>query len=120
MLNKARENKENSYSPYSNFKVGAILKTKEGKEYSGTNIENVAYFSCCAERLAFYKAIEQGEKNFESIAIYGDKNPCYPCGTCRQLMSEFCDENFKIITTKETMLLKDLFPKGFKNDRNNK
>lgn len=119
MLNLAKKSCENSYSPYSKFKVGAVLKTKSGKYYTGTNIENSAYFSICAERLAFYKAIENGEREFESIAIYGSTNPCYPCGTCRQLMNEFCDNDFKIITTDEIILFKDLFPKGFKNDRNN-
>ena len=114
MLDLAKKAQNNSHSPYSNFKVGAVLKTKNGNVYTGTNIECAAYFSVCAERLAFYKAIESGEKYFESIAIYGSSNPCYPCGTCRELMNEFCDGDFKIITTEETILLKDLFPKGFK------
>lgn len=97
LMDKAIEAKKNSYSPYSNFKVGAALLTNENEIYTGCNIESVSYTpTCCAERVAFFKAISEGKKNFKAIAINGDIPFCYPCGVCRQVMREFCDENFKI------------------------
>jgi len=114
-----------SYSPYSNFMVGAALLTKSGKLYTGCNIENAAYGpSNCAERTAFFKALSVGEKEFEMIAIVGgpkDKELeiCAPCGVCRQVMMEFCDyETFEIILGKseddyQTYMLKELLPLGF-------
>ena len=90
LIEKAKEAMLSSYSPYSNFRVGAALLTKNGKIYMGCNIENGAYSpSCCAERVAFYKAISEGEQEFEAIAVVGDNEPCYPCGVCRQVMREF-------------------------------
>jgi len=114
-----------SYSPYSNFKVGAALLTKTGKIYTGCNIENAAYSpSNCAERTAFFKALSEGEKEFEAIAIVGgpkDKELqiCAPCGVCRQVMMEFCDnETFQIILGKSEddylkYTLRELLPLGF-------
>lgn len=94
--------KENSYSPYSNFKVGAALLCKNGKVYLGTNVENVAYGpSICAERSAIVSAISNGEKEFEKIAIVGSDNKiCYPCGTCRQVIAEILG-NIDIICAKD-------------------
>ena len=113
----------NSYSPYSNFKVGAALKTKDGKIFAGCNIESVSYTpSNCAERTAFFKAISEGYKEFDSIAIVGGLNGninkyCYPCGVCRQVMTEFCESNFKIIVydgnDTKTYLLSELLPCSF-------
>jgi len=117
--------REFSYSPYSNFKVGAALLTKTGKIYTGCNIENASYSpSNCAERTAFFKALSEGEKNFEAIAIVGghkDKGLeiCAPCGVCRQVMMEFCDyETFEIILGKSEddylkYTLQELLPLGF-------
>jgi len=114
-----------SYSPYSDFKVGAALLTKTGKIYTGCNIENAAYSpSNCAERTAFFKALSEGEKEFEAIAIVGgpkDKELqiCAPCGVCRQVMMEFCDnETFQIILGKSEddylkYTLRELLPLGF-------
>ena len=114
-----------SYSPYSNFMVGAALLTKKGKVYTGCNIENAAYSpSNCAERTAFFKALSDGEREFEAIAIVGglkDKGLeiCAPCGVCRQVMMEFCDyETFEIILGKSEddylkYTLKELLPLGF-------
>ncbi len=122
---KAQEAMNNSYSPYSQFKVGAALLTENGKVYTGCNIENVAFGpSICAERVAFFKAISEGEKNFSKIAVVGGKNGIIssatpPCGVCRQVMREFCSDDFEILIVKETenydkVLLKDLLPYSFK------
>lgn len=121
----ALEAMNNSYSPYSQFKVGAALLTKGGKIYKGCNIENVAFGpSICAERVAFFKAISEGEKNFSKIAVVGGKNGIIssatpPCGVCRQVMREFCSDDFEILIVKENenydkVLLKDLLPYSFK------
>ena len=118
LMDKALEAKKNSYSPYSNFKVGAALLTKDDKIYTGCNIESVSYTpSCCAERTAFFKAVSEGKKEFKAIAITGDTQFCYPCGVCRQVMSEFCDDDFKIYigNSKEykEYTLKELLPYSF-------
>ncbi len=95
-----------SYVPYSNFHVGAALLSKDGKIYDGCNIENASFSPTnCAERTAFFKAISEGCKEFEAIAIVGGKNAkvedyCPPCGMCRQVMAEFCKSDFKIILAK--------------------
>lgn len=98
---------ENSYAPYSGFKVGAALLTKTGKVYLGCNIENATFSPTnCAERTAFFKAISEGEKEFSAIAIAGGKDGiisdiCSPCGVCRQVMAEFCSKDFVILLAKE-------------------
>ena len=104
LLLEAIEARKNAYTPYSHFKVGAALLAKNGKVYRGCNIENAAYGSTmCAERTAFFKAVSEGEKDFEAIAIVGgpeggDLRPiCDPCGNCRQVMAEFCKGDFEII-----------------------
>ncbi|HHT92870.1 MAG TPA: cytidine deaminase [Clostridiaceae bacterium] len=114
--------KEYAYSPYSNFKVGAALVAGNDVVYTGCNIENAAYTPTnCAERTAFFKAVSEGVYDFKRIVVVGGNNElCYPCGVCRQVMQEFCDENeFEIIVAKdeenyEVYKLKDLLPKGFK------
>jgi cytidine deaminase len=122
---KAIESMKNSYSPYSDFKVGAALLTESGKVYTGCNIENVAFGpTVCAERVAFFKAISENEKNFLKIAVVGGKNGIIssstpPCGVCRQVMREFCSDDFEILIVKENenydkVLLKDLLPHSFK------
>lgn len=114
-----------SYTPYSNFKVGAALLAKNGKIYTGCNIENAAYTPTnCAERTAFFKAVSEGVRTFDAICIVGGPNGQLseytpPCGVCRQVMMEFCKpEEFEIIlaTGKEDYRgykLKDLMPLGF-------
>ncbi len=96
--------RDNAYTPYSHFKVGAALLTKSGKIYSGCNIENAAFGpSVCAERTAIFKAVSDGERDFVSIAIVGGKenaelsSSCAPCGVCRQVMREFCDDDLRVI-----------------------
>lgn len=114
-----------SYTPYSHFKVGAALLAKNGRVYTGCNIENAAYTPTnCAERTAIFKAVSEGVRAFEAICIVGgpegrivDYTP--PCGVCRQVMMEFCQpEEFQIILAKgkddyRIYKLKDLMPQGF-------
>ena len=96
-----------SYTPYSHFNVGAALLAKNGEVYTGCNIENASYTPTnCAERTAFFKAVSEGVKEFKAIAIVGGEDGateldyCPPCGVCRQVMSEFCDDEFIIILAK--------------------
>lgn len=114
-----------SYSPYSHFKVGASLLTKNGEIYIGCNIENAAYSPTnCAERTAFFKAVSEGEREFQAICIVnedqeGQHDCCPPCGVCRQVMMEFVNpETFQIILAKseeeyQILTLKELLPMGF-------
>lgn len=108
-----------SHSPYSGFAVGAALLCKNGKVYTGCNIENSSYpATICAERTAFSKAISEGEREFEAIAIVGGRegnfeNECLPCGICRQVMAEFCKGDFTVITTMREYTLKQLLPFAF-------
>ena len=89
--------KERSYSPYSSFSVGAALLCADESVYLGTNVENVSYgATCCAERTALFSAVSDGKREFLAIAIAADKKDCYPCGACRQVMSELCSKDFKI------------------------
>ena len=123
LMELAKELVSRSYAPYSNVNVGAALLTKNGKVYFGCNVENAAFSpSICAERVAIFTAIAQGDREFEKIAITGIKNgdlgePFYPCGVCLQVMSEFCDDDFEIIVeeglSNKTYTLKELLPKGF-------
>lgn len=91
LISKAMEARENAYAPYSQFKVGAALMTREGKIYTGCNVENSSYgLTVCAERVAFFKAISEGEREFDSLAIYaGDGGYTSPCGACRQVLFQF-------------------------------
>ncbi len=125
LIDLAIEARNNAYTPYSDFKVGAALLSKEGKVYKGCNIENAAYTPTnCAERTAFFKAVSEGVTDFEAIAIVGgyDKDGlkfCPPCGVCRQVMMEFCEsDKFRILLLDEddeikSYLLKDILPFGF-------
>jgi len=87
----ARAAREKSYSPYSHFAVGAAVECRDGRIYTGCNIENAAYGLCnCAERTAIFKAVSEGQHDFTAIAIIADTaDPCPPCGACRQVISEF-------------------------------
>ena len=105
LIETAIKSREFSYSPYSNFQVGAALLAKNGTVYTGCNIENAGYSATnCAERTAFFRAVYDGEREFEKIAVVGalaDGDPdvtCAPCGVCRQVMMEFCDpETFTVV-----------------------
>ncbi|WP_353939732.1 cytidine deaminase [uncultured Treponema sp.] len=124
LIKKAIEMLNFSYAPYSNFHVGAALLTSEGEIYTGCNIENAAYGpSNCAERTAIFKAVSEGKKEFEAIAVVGGKNGkiedfCPPCGVCRQVLAEFCKKDFEIVLAKSTneykiMTLEQLLPESF-------
>ena len=104
LIGAARRARQNSYSPYSGFRVGAALLAESGKIYTGCNMENSAFSpTICAERAAFAKAVSVGEKAFTMIAIVGSRGvgdieeECPPCGVCRQVMSEYCGSDFRII-----------------------
>ena len=125
LLKEAKEARKMAYAPYSGFSVGAALVTKEGKVYRGCNIESSVFSpSLCAERVALSKAISEGEKEFSAIAIVGapsgeePKDPCYPCGVCRQVLSEHVNISaFRVVTEEDgkavTCSLSDLLPKAF-------
>ncbi|MBE6784543.1 MAG: cytidine deaminase [Ruminococcaceae bacterium] len=101
LILRAIEIKKNSYSPYSDFAVGAALLCADGEVFTGVNVENVSFgLTNCAERTAFFKAVSEGKRTFEAIAIVGKDTYLSPCGACRQVMAEFCDENFRIIFAK--------------------
>ena len=122
LINKAYEAQKFSYSPYSNFQVGAALITKSGKIYTGTNIESAAFSpTICAERTAFAKAVSEGEREFSAIAICGsDSDYCVPCGVCLQVMAEFAEPDTFLILSAKTRgdfmeySLSQLLPYGFK------
>jgi cytidine deaminase len=121
----ALQAREQSYAPYSKYHVGACLETEEGEYFLGCNIENAGYTATnCAERTAFFKAVSEGKRRFQRIAIMGGAeggalDSCPPCGVCLQVMMEFCNpETFEIILGNakgeyQIYLLKELLPKGF-------
>ena len=124
LIKAAFEAMEKAYSPYSHCKVGAALLTRDGKVYTGCNVENASYGATnCAERTAFFKAISEGERKFAKIAIVGGvegvvTNMFMPCGVCRQVMDEFCDSDFEVLVAKdrenfEIFTLSQLLPLSF-------
>ncbi|MBP5755799.1 MAG: cytidine deaminase [Clostridia bacterium] len=118
LIKAAKEAQAFSYSPYSGFKVGAALLCKSGKVYTGCNIENASFSATvCAERTALFKAVSEGEREFSAVAIVGSTDLCFPCGVCRQAMSEFCGKNFKIYLEENgkpvTYALGELLPGRF-------
>ncbi len=124
----ANDAMKNSYAPYSNYNVGAVLLTKNGNIYKGSNVENASYsLTNCAERTAIFSAVASGEKEFEAICIVGGKNGviidyAMPCGACRQVLSEFCDAEFKVyVGTDENNIkefkLGELLPFSFNKSK---
>ena len=125
LIDTAIEQLKFSYTPYSNFKVGAALLAKNGEIYAGCNIENASYTPTnCAERTAFFKAVSEGVRDFQAICIVGGKEGelaeyTAPCGVCRQVMMEFCNpKTFQIILAVdkeryEIYTLEELMPLGF-------
>lgn len=112
--------RHNSYSPYSKFRVGAAIITQNDKLYTGVNIENASFgATCCAERTAVFKAVSEGETKIKAIAIASDEeNYIYPCGICRQVLSEFCEADTKILCSNKdgefvSHRLGDLLPQAF-------
>lgn len=120
LLRMANDAKERAYVPYSGFRVGACLKGASGAYYFGCNIENAAYSpTVCAERVAMLRAIYEGEREFDALAIVWDGDtPAVPCGVCRQVLSEFCDGEMPIICANrkgeyKMVSLDDLLPYAF-------
>ena len=128
LVKQALEARTRAYAPYSGYTVGAALLAADGRTFPGGNIENASYGATnCAERTAFFQAISEGEREFTAIAIAGGiagelpVEYAYPCGICRQVMQEFCDENFVIYVVKSEedylkYTLKELLPYGFGGD----
>jgi cytidine deaminase len=122
----AKEAMQLAHSPYSGYKVGAALLCKDGSVYTGCNVENASFSATnCAERTAFFKAVSEGKKEFTAIAICGGKDGVLeglfpPCGVCRQVMREFCADDFEIHLLKsdgiETYTLGQLLPVSFQPD----
>ena len=120
MLDMAYEAMEHAYVPYSSFQVGACLRTADGKYYLGCNIENAAYSPTnCAERTAVFKAVYDGIRSFSALAVVCSGNhPAFPCGVCRQVLSEFCDADMPVVCAnknRETVetTLEGLLPYSF-------
>jgi len=102
---------ENSYAPYSGYRVGAALMAKSGKIYTGTNIENASYgLTICAERVAVFNAVNNGEREFLAIAIVSDdpSKPPFPCGACRQVLAEFSPDMEVIVKKGDEVIIKNL------------
>ena len=131
LIRAAMEARKRAYAPYSDYLVGAALLTAGGRIYQGCNIENASFGATnCAERTAFFKAVSEGERAFQAIAIVGGSSRpvdtftdmAYPCGICRQVMREFCQPQFRILVGRNTedyeeYTLKELLPKSFSMER---
>ena len=124
LIERAKKAAESSYSPYSGYTVGAALLSKDGEVFTGCNIENAAYSPTnCAERTALFKAVSEGVRSFEKIAVVGGyqldfKDFFAPCGVCRQVLREFCEEDFVVLLGKngseyKKYTLKELLPCSF-------
>lgn len=119
LISAAKQARENAHAPYSNFRVGAALRATSGRIFGGCNVENATYgLTVCAERIAIFKAMSEGERGFNAIAVVTDSDILTPpCGACRQLIWEFCGDipvtlaNLK--GKSEVHLMRDLFPKPF-------
>ena len=119
LVQRATEARENAYAPYSNFKVGAALLASSGGVFTGCNVENATYgLTVCAERVALWKAVSEGERKFVAIAVVADgERPPSPCGACRQLLWEFSGD-IEVITAnlrgaRQSYHLSELFPHPF-------
>ena len=128
LIKKALEARRNAYVPYSGYQVGAALLTADNKIYCGCNVENASYGATnCAERTAFFKAVSEGERKFIAIAVVGGKDLDFkdyftPCGVCRQVMAEFCDESFRVLVGKNgdeylSLTLGDILPYSFSSEK---
>src|SRR5215207_1639331 len=119
LVEAAIEVRTRAYAPYSNFKVGAAVRTKNGKIYTGCNVESASYgLTVCAERVAIWKAVSEGEKEFEEVAVVADTEELTPpCGVCRQIIWEFGGDIPVILANlngkTEVVQMKDLLPRAF-------
>lgn len=123
LMQEAIQARTNAYTPYSNFQVGAAVLTKGGRVFHGCNIENASYgLTNCAERTALFKAVSEGEKEIEAIAIVADtEGPVSPCGACRQVIAEFSNKDTKIFLTNlngdvQETTISELLPGFFKSE----
>lgn len=120
LINAAIAARERAYAPYSKFRVGAAILTRDGRYYTGCNIENASYsLTCCAERVALFKAVSEGERNFEAVAVTaGTEEYCTPCGACRQALAEFGVDIKVFMANKKgdylVQTLSELLPSAFK------
>ena len=119
LIEAAKHVREQAYAPFSNFRVGAAVRTKSGKIYTGCNVESASYgLTVCAERIAIWKAVSEGEREFECVAVVTDTEELTPpCGTCRQIIWEFCGDvpvTFSNLKGKtETVMMKEILPRAF-------
>ncbi|MBD3107578.1 cytidine deaminase [Bacillus sp. AGMB 02131] len=120
LMEEAKKARENAYVPYSKFKVGAALLTKDGKVYHGCNIENAAYSMCnCAERTALFSAYAVKDTDFAALAVVADTDrPCSPCGACRQVIAELCPKEMIVYLTNlkgdvQEITVEQLLPGAF-------
>ncbi|MFZ7945439.1 MULTISPECIES: cytidine deaminase [Bacillaceae] len=120
LIEEAKKARDKAYVPYSKFGVGAALLTTDGKIYHGCNIENAAYSMCnCAERTALFKAYSEGDRDFHMLAVVADtERPCSPCGACRQVISELCPRDMKVVLTNlkgdiQEITVENLLPGAF-------
>lgn len=120
LIEEAKKARDKAYVPYSKFGVGAALLTTDGKVFHGCNIENAAYSMCnCAERTALFKAYSEGDREFQLLAVVADTDrPCSPCGACRQVISELCPRDMKVVLTNlkgdiQELTVEELLPGAF-------
>ncbi len=119
LISAAKQARENAHAPFSNFRVGAAVRATSGRIFGGCNVENATYgLTVCAERIAIFKAISEGERGFDAISVVTDTDALTPpCGACRQLIWEFCGDVPVIMANlkgkTETIQMRDLFPKPF-------
>ncbi|CCC82524.1 cytidine deaminase [Thermoproteus tenax] len=123
LIAKARDALKNAYAPYSNFRVGAAVLTKSGRIYTGANVENASYgLTMCAERVAVFKAVTEGDRDIEAVAIVSDAGELVPpCGACRQVIAEFNPNALIIMATADgskrlVVRLRDLLPMSFSRE----
>ncbi|PJZ02076.1 MULTISPECIES: cytidine deaminase [Bacillus] len=123
LITEALKARDMAYVPYSKFQVGAALLTKDGKVYRGCNIENAAYSMCnCAERTALFKAVSEGDTEFQMMAVAADTpGPVSPCGACRQVISELCTKDVIVVMTNlqgqiKEMTVEELLPGAFSSE----
>jgi cytidine deaminase len=115
----ARTAREHAHAPYSNFRVGAAVRAKSGRIFTGCNVENATYgLTLCAERVAIFKAVSEGERGFDAVAVVADTDTLTPpCGACRQILWEFCGDAEVILANLggkiDRYRLSTLFPKPF-------
>jgi cytidine deaminase len=119
LIKAATEARLQSVAPFSNFLVGAAVRTESGKVYTGCNVESASYgLTVCAERVAIWKALSEGERQFTELAVVADTEPLTPpCGTCRQIIWEFCKNATIVLANldggQETVAMKELLPRAF-------